>query len=272
MNKKVPWIFNILFITGVILLLTNTYGQFTSLRNPTLQDDINRIKKNDITISEDQIYASINSEITDKRSYVNKITETIHNGMADYWKDEGIKKFNLQVPFQENYILFLGSYLIPDKFLKYEFLDYKRGIERGVGLCSQHAIVLAEVLLEKGIKTKMLGLSGHVVTIAQVDEKNNEWWVLDPDYGVVIPENIKLIEVNPEIITPYYSAKGFDAKTILALKGIYGIEGNVIVNGYGVGDYSIKSNIFERISYILIWIIPVLLIFPFLFYKTRKSK
>ncbi|MHB8808322.1 MAG: hypothetical protein ACYC59_12200 [Anaerolineaceae bacterium] len=272
MKKKYSWIINLLFIIGILLLLTNTYGQFTSLRNPTLKEDINRINENDITISEDQIYASINSEFVDEKSYILKIAEAIHNGMGHYWEDEGIEKYNLRVPFQENYILFLAGVLMPDKFQKYEFIDYRRAIERGVGLCSQQSIILVEVLYEKGIKTKMVGLSGHVVATVQVDKISNEWWVFDLDYGVVIPYNIELIEKNPKIIDRYYSEKGYDTNTILVLEDIYGEDGNFISDGYGIGNYSLFRFYFEQASYILIWIIPILLIFPFLFYKTRKSK
>jgi hypothetical protein len=270
-RRKFQWT---LFIVGVFLLITNIFGLFTSLRNPEIYNEKKTGFANDITLTEDQVYSVINSDRSDIRKYVSNVTYAVNKGMADYWDDEGIDKYHLRVPFQENYLLFLASYIMPQKFQKFEFMDYHRAIERGVGMCSEHSIILSEVLNEKGIKTKMIGLSGHVGISAQVDEKTDEWWVLDGLYGVVIPFSLDKIQKNPDIIGPYYSEKGYDTKTITALEGIYGAEGNFVEDGFGIGDYSILTNYFEKTTYILIWVIPLFLISPFLlfsiFHKTGR--
>ena len=41
----------------------------------------------------------------------------------------GINKYNLRIPFYENYLLFIASYLNPEEYLKYEFVDYRKAIE-----------------------------------------------------------------------------------------------------------------------------------------------
>jgi len=256
-----------LFIIGVFLLLTNIFGLFTSLRNLEIYNEKKTGFKNDITLTEDQVYSVINSDRSDIKKYVSNVTYAVNKGMADYWDDEGIDKYHLRVPFQENYLLFLASYIMPQKFQKFEFLDYHRAIERGVGMCSEHSIIISEALKGKGIKTKMIGLSGHVVASAQVDEKTDEWWILDGLYGVVVPFDITTLQKKPEIIEPYYSQKGYDTKTVTTLEGIYGAEGNIIADGYGIGNYSILTNYFEKTTYILIWVIPLFLIFPYLFFN-----
>ena len=63
--------------------------------------------------------------------------------IAHYWRDEGINKYYLRIPFWENYLLYIASYIDPEEYLKYEFYDYRRAIERGVGLCSQQAIIVS---------------------------------------------------------------------------------------------------------------------------------
>ena len=50
----------------------------------------------------------------------------------------------------------------------------------------------------------MVSLAGHMVATAQVDEKSDEWWILDADFGVVIEHNIDEIEQQPEIISSFY--------------------------------------------------------------------
>ena len=65
---------------------------------------------------------------------VKKINPNLHKQ-----QDEGI-------PIYENYLLFIASYRYPDEYLKYEFVDYRKAIERGIGLCSQQAIIVSEIL------------------------------------------------------------------------------------------------------------------------------
>ena len=178
------------------------------------------------------MYQKINQTNTDRKEYITNLNEAVHQGIAHYWRDEGINKYNLRIPFYENYLLFIASYLAPEEYLKYEFYDYRRAIERGVGLCSQQAIIVSEILLEKRIPSFIIGLSGHVVLRAQVDADRDEWWVLDPDYGVVIPHDIDIIEKNPKIIRSFYAQAGYKPKTIDSLGKIY-----EKIDGYAVLSY-----------------------------------
>jgi hypothetical protein len=251
----------IIFSIGIFLLLVNLVGLFTTLRNPAIYKET--IPSSfDLVLSEKQLYEKINTFDGNKAIYLEDLTNAINSGIAHYWRDEGIDKYNLRIPFHENYLLYFASIINPRIFLKYEFTDYKRAIERGVGLCSQHAIIEAEVLKEKGINSRMVALSGHVVLQSEVSEKNNEWWVLDPDYGVVIPYSISDIEANPQIIKDYYSKAGYDEPTILKLVSVYGKEGNRVINGNGAKHYHYKKWIIEQLSYILIWVIPLIFMLP----------
>ena len=261
------------FYLGFCLFVINIIGLFISLRNESIYQEPTGFV-DDITLSEQEFYHRIKKTVIDKKEYITNLNEAVNRGIAHYWRDAGINKYNLRIPFYENYLLFIASYLEPEEYLKYEFVDYRRAIERGIGLCSQVAIIESEILKEKGIPSVIIGLSGHVVLQAQVDENNDEWWVLDPDYGVIIPHSIDFIEKNPEIIRPFYTHAGHGLKKIANLEKIFEKEGNLVSMEYGAKGYQIKRTREEPRFYILKWIIPCILIIPsiILFMIRRRNK
>jgi hypothetical protein len=261
-----------LFCLGFFLFITNIIGLFISLRNESIYQEKNTYFANDIVLTEKEFYDRINKTTIDKKEYITNLNQAVNQGVAKYWRNAGIDKYNLRIPFYENYLLFIASYLNPEEYLKYEFVDYRKAIERGVGLCSQQAIIASEILLEKSIPSYIVGLSGHVVLRAQVDKSSDEWWILDPDYGVVIPYDIDIIENNTAIIRPFYAQAGYKQKTISKLENIYEEEGNAVKSlEQGVRGYQIKRSRNEPIFYFLKWIIPsILMTMPLYLFLTRR--
>ena len=251
-----------LFALGIMLLALNVPGLFTSLRNPDIYNEAGTLFLRDITLTEKRLHELLDASPADRKAYVSLVNEAANQGIAHYWLDEGIDKYNLRVPLTENYLLYAASYVHPKRFLKYEFADYRKAVERGVGLCSQHAIVAAEILRQKGISTRIIGLTGHVVATARVDDGKNEWWILDADYGVVIPHHIEDIEKAPGIVAPYYRARGYDEDVVATLVEIYGKEGNVVHPGEGAPGYTPKKYWGETLIYVLVWLIPLALMLP----------
>lgn len=264
------------FILGLSLLGINTVGLFIPLKNPAIYNEQKTGSINDTTITYDEAMRQLKTvPLQDVKQYVKSINEIINRGIAHYWEDSGIKKYNLTIPLHENYILYALSYVYPD-YKKYEFCQYKKALERGVGLCSQQAIAITDFLNRKGIETRIVSLGGHVVATAKVDEKNNEWWVLGPDLNVVIPYSIEKLETSPDIVRSYYRGK-IDKNIGLTeeqIAEIYGKEGNIIypTGNYGYMDCNWKKVFIERSSYFLIWIIPILLILPYVIIKLNKMK
>lgn len=254
----------LLLFIGIFLFSINIIGLFIPLRNM----DIYKLKigkKGKITLTEKELYNVINNRDLNNEKYIIVLNESIYKGIAHYWRDEGIYKYNLRIPIYENYLLFFASYIYPKTYKKYEFANYKKAIERGVGYCSQYSIIISEILKEKGIESKIIGLNGHVVATAKVDKNNNKWWVVDPDYCVVIKHSIEEIENNPEIIRNFYLKKGYNDETIDILIEIYRKEGNSIFES--VKDYTgDKKYNNEYASYKLIWIIPLFFITPYFIY------
>jgi hypothetical protein len=252
-----------LFIIGLLLLVINISGLFINLRN----NDIFQEKFTDnfgIKLSEKQFYSELEKIFSSDQSDSFKAISTsllVNKSLAHYWRDEGISKYNLTIPVYENYILFSLAKINPGSYQKHEYLNWKKAIERGVGLCSQHAIIVSEILNERGIKSKLIGLSGHVIATSEIRE--NKWILLDPDYGVNIPFNIGEIESDTEIIEPYYKSEGYSSEKIETLKRIFGKEGNYVSEN--AAKYSGNRGKIENRSYLFIWFLPIILISPYIF-------
>jgi hypothetical protein len=260
----------LIFLLGIFLLGINIYGRFKSLRNPAIYTEEKTLRNriSDITIKYPQVKDSlIRKDQESNKDFAIRINRVVNKGFAHYWKEEGITKYNLRVPVWENYMLFAASYIDPVEYKKYEFTNYKKDLERGVGLCSSHSIVVKGVLNDNGINADLWDIAGHVVVRAQVS--GNEWEILDPDFGVVVPYDTAAIEANPEIVRPAYANMAAlyypDAKepyTTDHIVEIYGKEGNHV--------YTV-NNKFEYFSYWAIWIIPFLLMLPFTLIFFRRK-
>ena len=142
----------ILFIIGVVLLSVNILGIFKTMRNPELYDleKTFRNRVNDVTIKYPAILDSLERKENESNvEYAIRANSLIHDGYAHYWKRQGIDKFHMRVPVWENYMLYIASFINPKKYERYDFSNYKKNLERGVGVCSSHCIVLKGVLGEQ---------------------------------------------------------------------------------------------------------------------------
>lgn len=252
----------IIFSIGLVLLGLNVYGLFRTMRNPVIfsEEKIIRNRVNDITIGYLEILDSLRRRDHESDiQFAVRINKVVNDGFIHYWKDEGIKKYHLRVPIWENYLLNLASYINPKEYRMYEFSNYKKNLERGVGLCSTHSTVVKGVLMDHGIKAELLDVGGHhVVVRAELDDA--AVYMLDPDYGVFVPHDTAAITVNPELVRePYsnmasmYYPDAIDPYTTDYMVKIYGDKKHV---------YTV-DNWFEHFSYWAIWIIPFLLMLPF---------
>lgn len=260
----------ILFAVGILLLAINIFGLFKTLRNPAIYDEEKTLRNRigDITIPYPEIKADfIRNKSETTKEYVVRMNKVVNDGFAHYWKRQGIAKYHLRVPIWENYLLYAASYVDPSVYRMYEFTDYKKDLERGVGLCSTHCIVLKGVLASHGIEGQLWDIAGHVVLRTQVAD--HEWWLLDPDFGIVVPYDTAAVQANPEIVRPYYKdmAKLYypdavDPYTVDHVVKLYGREGNHV---YAVNNW------FEPFSYWAKWIIPLVLMSFFLLDRRKKG-
>jgi hypothetical protein len=259
----------ILFGAGVLLLVLNITGLFTSLRNPAVYKE-HTPNRRPAAITVDQFYRQVDSYHGDRRAYVTTVTKATGDAIAHYWEDSGTEKFHLRIPPRENYLLFLASYIYPAHYQKYEFMDYKKAVERGVGLCSECAIIETEVLTKHGIPAHIVSLNEHVVVEGEVDPARHEWWVLDPDFGVTLPYDMAAIQADPARIRPYYIADGRDEQVVSLLESIFRREPPTAFVGDGATPYAPRKKVLEQLSYVFIWVIPIVLMLPALWYHGRR--
>lgn len=263
--SNISWM--LLFLISVILLAVDLLGLFVPLRSQHVYQDFTQTNNKielDYKKAKEHL---VRGENQSKKEFVYKVNEVVYAGTVHYWEDEGIEKYNLRVPFYENWLLYLASYIRPDIYRKYEFADYNKALERGVGLCSQRALIVIGVLNENGVEAQLIGLDGHVVLRAKVHD--DTWYILDPDYGVVIPYDLHDIENNIQIVYQYYTK---DITTnVSTMADIYGKTGNVIYPNGVIGYVGLKYYVIEYTSYIAIWILPLIVIIIFIIRVTRSK-
>lgn len=246
-----------MFLLGMALLLLNVFGLFKSLRNEELYSEITPYK-DDISIRFEEAKKQWKKgDSESEKEFTARVTMLVNNSMAHYWRDEGIKKYYMRIPVWENYILLIKQWITGDK--KYEFRNYKKVIERGVGICSQPCIGLKYLLNANGIEADLWEILGHIVVGATFEDGTE--YTLDPDYGYVVPYGMNVLQDNLELVREAY--KHHDEVYASHLKEHKHTED--IVNMYereGNRIYYMKKP-FEDFSYVAIWILPFLLILPF---------
>ncbi|MBI3159184.1 MAG: hypothetical protein HYZ26_06265 [Chloroflexi bacterium] len=255
------------FAAGLLLVALNLYGLPRSMRNPEIYRDLYWT----IELTPEEVYAALPQRTGESNAeYMVRLVDALHWGIAHYWEPAGTDRYHLRVPVWENWILFLGSYLNPDRYLAYEFCAPRPAIERGVGLCSQVSLTIADILAARGFNVQIAGLDGHVV--AQAEVAPGEWWTLDVDHGIVLKEPIEAIQQHPEVIVPLLIAQGYTEPEYLAhMVEVWGPEGNFVTANAG-DDFEEGRCTRERWFYALKWLLPLLALCPALITFARRRR
>ena len=195
------------FFAGLLLLGINISGLFKTMRNPEIYSEEKTIRNrlNDITIKYPEILELLKRKNNESNiDFAVRINKVVNDGFIHYWKAEGTEKYHLRVPVWENWILYAASYIKPEKYGRYEFSNYKKNLERGAGLCSTHSTIVKGVLLDNGIKAELLDVGGHHVVV-RAELNDTAAYILDPDFGVVVPCDTAAISADPELVRGPYS-------------------------------------------------------------------
>jgi hypothetical protein len=243
-------------ILAIALLCLNFYGLTQSLRPENLVPQHLRFKEFDITISPLLFKTNVErqSEETDKQ-YASRLTHVIASGLAHvHWEKYDPEKFNQRVPIWENYILYLMSIVtnIPE-YKRYHYANPYRSIERGIGICGDASMIMSQMLDKNGIENKIVTVPGHVMVEAMIDGKAA---LYDPDYGVVLNHSADALHTNPNYLNQLYISQGFELADENFLK-------NSFTQGYrfwdGASHFITKKYYFEKLAYLLKWLIPLIL-------------
>lgn len=259
---------NALFLLGIGLMALNLIGLVTPPRSSELINETATYFVNDLTLSEQEFYQRLEAlDPSHRADYLTQLSRLVSESVMHYWQDEHRAEYRILLPWSENFILRALAYINPKYFAMYEFQDHRKAIARGVGLCSQHSIITAGFLAEQGIPTKLIELHGHVILTAEVDE--GQWWLLDPDYGLVLPFSLQEAEENPAEVAQFYHRAGFSDYDVDKVEEFFRTDNNIIFDG-GAESYQTWLFVIEKISYVAKWAIPVGLLLPVFLTKDKR--
>ncbi len=265
------WFSTLSLIFGTVLLGINIYGMGKSLRPEGLVPEVMRFAQEDLTLSQHEFFAS--SKKTDDETneeYALRLTSVIANGMAHvHWERYNPSTFNQKVPIWENYILFLmGTFSGIPEFERYHFTIPEKSIERGVGLCGDASMLLSELLIREGISNKIVTVPGHVMVETSIGGKET---LLDPDFGVVLRHDVTTYLSSPEQLELEYNLSGFIGNGEKVVSK--GMRTGEVEYWNGSRHFVTKKYYFERVSYLLKWLIPIaLLLTPVVLRRKDKNQ
>lgn len=117
------------------------------------------------------------------------------------------------------------------------------------------------------IQNNIISVDGHV--IVEYQARNNEWLLLDPDFGVVLEHSLAAVREKPEVVGNAYLSAGYSTGEVEDLIKIYSGRYTKFDDTYG---FMAKRYIFERLTYVLKWFLPILLMFPMLVRRVYRKK
>lgn len=167
------------------------------------------------------------------------------------------------VPISENWLLWLPGFLNKN-YRNYVFIDHLQSLKRGTGQCYQQALTVVSMLQSVGVKAGVVGLSNHVVARAQIKDKN---YLIDPDYGVVLPFDLAYAKNNLSEVEALYAnmlsefssidiKKSQIQKILKAYKNAPDLQAKDGVQG-SVSEYKISL---EKFSYYVKWVFPIVIV------------
>lgn len=262
----------------MVLLLINVYGLFASLENDALFDDSDTAFIDDKQLR----YAEFESQYPRRAGesaadYLERLQPLISKTIAHYWHtDKARHEYHGLVPIWENYWLYLLGQLPIERFSLYEFFDWQKALERGIGLCSQHALVTTAILNEQQIDARVVLLNGHVVVEAQVAP--SQWWIVDTDFGAMAPLDIDQAAANTDAIATHYAHLDQSCRpefehctSVSEVVAFYRSAADNRRLGIGAQHYSPLGYWFERGVYVLKWVFPLGLLGGF-WWRQRRNR
>lgn len=247
-----------MFLAGASLMGLNFYGLSQELRRPGLGiDDHSQLR-----FLPERVWAyeeSIGrldqlSQLDSKDEIVYAANQIIHDSLVHVdWLRVDPNEYRQLIPPWENYFLFvIGRFSGLPQFERYHFSDYRRSIERGIGICGDFSMVLSQVLALHDIPSKIVSFDGHVV-VEYVTQAGVPI-ILDPDFGVVVKLSHLELEDRMKKVKRTYLDAGYTKSEVDYLFEIYTKNYTLFNDTY---DFMSKRYIFERVSYALKWVLPI---------------
>lgn len=251
-------ILGVIFVSlATALLLLNGYGLTKTLEPVNIQTENLRFGQNDVTLSKEDFIDQIEKGFDETpQAYAQRLTHVISAGLAHvHWEKYDPDRFNQRVPVWENYLLYaMGRWSSIPEFERYHFVTPSKAIERGIGICGDASMLMSELFKQNQIKNQIITVPGHVMV--EVDYGGRKQ-LLDPDFGVVLNHSGDYYRSNPEALLQQYQDSGFVSNgEDVVYRGI----SQKITYWDGAEHFITNKYYFEKISYWLIWLFPLILL------------
>lgn len=248
--------FAVLAFTSLMLFSVNFYGLFQSLR----YDGFKNTPEEHFRFGREEPLPYRNAikeidklfDIDDELVFSGKASKLVSECLAHLeWEKLDPLQSKQTVPFWENPILYiLGRFSSLHFYQRYNFTDYRRTIERGFGICGDASVVLSQLLDKKGIPHEIVAFDEHVLIEATIDESRI---ILDPDFGILINDNLDNLAKNSNLTEHIYREAGFSDNESKLMGRIFTRQKYTYGSVY---KFLPKRFILERISYWLFWYGP----------------
>lgn len=256
-------------LISIALFSVNVLGIFKDIRPNISEADLRFERDFAAPIGETkELLSTLQKAPTE--AYLRSVTSLVDNALAHiHWNEEpDPTKFHQRVPIWENFILyFMGLFSGIPEYQKYHFMDYKRSLERGIGLCGDASMVTSQLLDKAGIYNQIIAFPRHVVVAATLP--SGKKYILDADYGVFMDISPDDIKDNVNSVVPYYREAGYSAQEAYWITQIYRDNYSA---WNGVKHFVTKKYYFEYISYVFKWLIPTLLALVAFYVLVRNPK
>jgi hypothetical protein len=258
--KYVAWA---AFLMGTILMLINIYGLFQPLRNPILGSEdpaLLRFEPEEVWTYERSMkeVEKLNA-LTPKTGLVSSANKVVQQSLVHVeWKKVDPGEYRQLIPVWENYYLYtLGLFSGLPQIERYHFSNYKKTFERGIGICGDASIALSSILDDHNIENRIISFPGHVI-VEYLDAEGDSR-LIDPDFGVELGASLAELTTDTDGIHQRYLDAGYSTREVSYLLENYQKNYAIFENTY---DFMAKRYIFERASYILKWLFPLILLLP----------
>lgn len=240
------------FALGFLLLIVNVVGFFTGPVDGTNPMERKPVANYDFRTLN---FEEANRQFADLQNKKNALEDKA-KGLFELVSKSFIHTPSLyKIKPWDNWIMWLGGIILDEKYLKSQDPDLLW--KRGAGFCHQAAIIFAAKGKDLGLKTRLIGLKGHVVAEVYLPDKG--WRVVDPDMGIFWDHDLDPFGVNPseEQVRSELLARGYSEKISKNFARIYTSQENNERMEYPTAP---NRFLLEKFSNWLKWLIPLGLI------------
>lgn len=260
-------------VVALLLMGINIYGLTQPIRKPGLgvtDHDQLRFIPEQVWSYEDSLTAINGLKASWSRSEFAEAANQVVNQSLVHpdWQKVDPVEYRQLVPIWENYFLWsIGMFSGLPQFERYHYANYKRNIERGIGICGDASTILSSIMDNHGIPNRIISFRGHV--IVEYEREDGGFELIDPDFGVELGMTLDELLERPDAAKEKYLAAGYNERESETLRKAYQTSHSIFEDTF---HFMSKRYMFEVVSYWIKWLMPLFLILISVPYLVRSSK